>query len=110
MNFFVTWLYRKRAFRSYKKALKDRLNEKYGKSRGLTYEQVLSVINELNLQGEFNCYAYAMCLSKKQYKKYQKISGTIWSQEALCIELGVSRKLLDTEFPTVNYYGGGHGE
>lgn len=110
MKYIAKWISRKRALRSYKKVLRNKLKEKYGKSSRLTYEQVLSVINELSLQGEFNCYAYAMCLSKKQYKKYQKISGTAWSQEALCIELGVSRKILDAEFPTVNYYGGGHGE
>jgi hypothetical protein len=46
-----------------------------------------------------------MALSESQYKHYQKISGVIYSQEALQIELGVSRELLKTQhFPT-----GGHG-
>ena len=109
MNYFSKWFARKKAFRCYKKVLRNTLKSKFGKSSRLTYVQVSSAISEFELEGEFNCYAYAMCLSKKQYKQYQKATGIIWPQETLCIELGVSRKLLEAEFPTVNYYGdGGH--
>jgi hypothetical protein len=105
MKWLRKYLRKRSAFRAYRGKLRKMLLDKHGKTRNLNYQQVNLAINELNLDGEYESYAYAMALSESQYKHYQKISGVIYSQEALQIELGVSRELLKTQhFPT-----GGHG-
>jgi hypothetical protein len=105
MKWLKKWLSKRSAFKAYRGNLRKSLVEKYGKSRNLKYHQVYKALNELNLTGEFESYAYAMSLSESQYKHYQKISGVLYSQDALQIELGVSSELLKTQhFPT-----GGHG-
>ena len=105
MKWLKKWIIKRSAFKAFRENLKKLLVEKYGKSRNLKYHQVHQALNELNLTGEYDLYAYAMCLSESQFKHYQKINGVIYSQDALQIELGVSRELLKTQhFPT-----GGHG-
>jgi hypothetical protein len=83
------------AFKAYRGKLRQTLLQKYGKSRSLKYNQVELVLNELELCGEFDIYAYAMALSESQFKHYQKIKGAIYSQDALQIELGVSHDFLN---------------
>jgi hypothetical protein len=101
MKLLKRWLSKRNAFKAYRGNLRKSLVEKYGKSRNLKYHQVYKALNELNLTGEYESYAYAMSLSESQYKHYQKISGVLYSQDALQIELGVSSELLKTQyFPT----------
>ena len=104
MNLLKRWWNKRKAFKAYRGRLRRYLREKYGRSKDLRYQEVKDAITELTLNGEFESYAYAMSLSKSQYKYYQKISGVIYSQSALQIELGVSEELLKTQhFPNNNY-------
>jgi hypothetical protein len=93
------------SFKAYRGKLRQSLLQKYGKSRKLKYYQVEQVLNELNLNGEYDCYAYAMALSEPQFKHYQKIKGVTYSQDALQIELGVSLELQKTQ----HFQAGRHG-
>ena len=104
MKFLQKWMQKRNIFKAYRGKFRQTLIKKYGKSRNLKYHEVKQTLNKLNLTGELEPYAYAMALSKAQYKHYQKISGVIYSQDALQIELGVSVELLKTQhFPTGGY-------
>ncbi len=98
------WLRKRKAFKAYRGKLRKHLREIHGKSINLNYNDLNKALKQLKLEGEFECYAYAMSLSKSQYKHYQKLNGVIWSQDALQIELGVSKELLNTQhFPSGGY-------
>jgi len=104
MKFLKRWWKKRKTFKAYRGQLRKYLREKYGRSRNLRHQEVKDSLSELGLNGEFELYAYAMSLSKSQYKYYQKLSGVIYSQRALQIELGVSEELLNTQnFPNNNY-------
>jgi hypothetical protein len=100
IKWFRSRLKKRKALKAYREYLWQFLSQKYGKSRSLKHYQVEQALNELNLCGEFDCYAYAMTLSESQFKYYQKVKGVIYSQDALLIELGVNLELLKTRhFP-----------
>ena len=75
------------------------MNEKYGRTRNLKYKQIQFALVDLRLTGEFYCYAYAMSLSKSEYKFYQKQQDIMYSQDAFQFEMGVNDFLLEERLP-----------
>ena len=94
----MKWFIKLVAFKAYRGKLRKQLYAKFKKSSNLKYSEVKGMLEELKLEGEFDCYAYAMSLTKSQYKHYQELSGVIYTQEALRVDLGVSKELLKTQY------------
>jgi len=103
MKFIRKWFLKRKRFKEFLKVLRPYLKEKYGKSINLEYSEVHDSLNYLELNGEYEEYAYAMSLSKSHFKHHRKINNIKYTQGALQSELGVSTELLETRYPSGNY-------
>jgi len=103
MNFIQKWLFKRKRFKLFLNTLRPYLKHKYGQSGNLTYKQVNEALIYLELAGTLDEYAYAMALSRSQFKNYRNNHNIMYTQGALQSELGVSTELLETHFPGGNY-------
>ena len=103
MKFISKWFLKRKRFKAFLKVLRPYLKEKYGKSINLEYSEVHDALIFLELNGEYEEYAYAMSLSKSQFKHHRKINNIKYTQGALQSELGVSTELLETHYPNSSY-------
>lgn len=103
MNFIQKWLFKRKKFKLFLSTLRPYLVNKYGKSTNLKYPEVNDALRHLNLSGMFEEYAYAMALSRSQFKYYRKKYDIMYTQGALQSELGVSTEILETHFPGGSY-------
>lgn len=103
MKFISKWFLKRKRFKAFLKVLRPYLKNKYGKSINLDFNEVHDALMFLELHGEYEEYAYAMSLSKSQFKHYRKINDIKYTQGALQSELGVSSELLEVRYQGGNY-------